>query len=158
MTAVLPTRFPVPTTAIDGVRECLPLRRVEPEVGAYVRHTSKQHAACELEPLDGSQHGLIGEVDDDFRRERRERLLDVGGEWDAVVLAAAKLLLSADEDGDDEVVGQLRERVAYDGCVVLAVDDRDGSHERAVTSSSIEPVNFAYSRVSRENETSCTWP
>ncbi len=114
--------------------------------------------ARELEPLDGSQHGLVGEVDHDFGRERRERLLDVCSERDAVVLAAAKLLLSADDDGDDEVVGQLRERVANDGCVVLAVDDRDGSHERAVTSSSIESVNFAYSRVSRENETSCTWP
>jgi hypothetical protein len=37
---------------------------------------------------------------------------------------------------------------------VLTVDDRQSSQVRDVTSSSMAPVNFAYSSVSRENETS----
>ncbi len=66
--------------------------------------------------------------------------------------------LTPDQNGRDELVRQLGERVTHDGGVVLAVDDRESPHVRAVTSSSIAPVNFAYSRVSRANETSFTWP
>ena len=40
----------------------------------------------------------------------------------------------------------------------VAVDDRERPHVRVVTSSSIEPVNFAYSSVSSEKDTSRSWP
>ena len=159
MTAVFPTRFPVPATAIDGVETAMrsggSKRKSAPTYGTPER----QHTARESEALRGSEHRLVREVDDQVRRMKRDRGLDVSGERDAVVLPAAELLLAADQDGCDEVVRQLGERVADDGDVVLAVDDRDRLHVRAVTSSSIEPVNFAYSSVSSENETrrSCPW-
>ena len=89
---------------------------------------------------------------------RRDRLLDVEGQRDAVVQVSAQLLGPADEHGGHDVVGQLRERVAHDGRVMLAVDEGERPHVLAVTSSSIAPVNFAYSSVSSEKETSFTSP
>ena len=131
---------------------------VEAEVGADVRNGEREHPAHEGEPLGRAEHGLVGQVDDDVGRVPRDCGLDVRKERDAVVLPAAQLLLPADEDSCDELVGQLRERVADDRGVMLAVDDRDRPHVRAVTSSSIEPVNFAYSSVSSEKETRRSWP
>ena len=158
VTAVFPTRFPVPTTAIEGIANGARARRIEPEVGPDVRDAAGQHSARERETLGRAEHGLVGEIDDDVGRVRGDRGLDVGGERDAVLLTSAQLLLPADENCGGEVVRKLRERVTDDGGIVLAVDDRNRPHVRAVTSSSIVPVNFAYSSVSSEKETSRSWP
>jgi hypothetical protein len=139
-------------------RERKPCRRLESEVGADVRHAEREHPACESKPLDRPEDGLVGEVDDDLEHVRVECGLDIGGERDTVVLPSSQLLLAADEHGGDELVRKLGERVTDDRGVVLAVDDGQRSQVRAVTSSSIAPVNFAYSSVSSENETSRTWP
>ena len=63
------------------------------------------------------------------------------------------------EHRGDELVGQLRERVADDGGVVLPVDQREGPQSRDVSSSSIRAVYFSYSSVSVENWMirSCPW-
>ena len=134
------------------------LRRIEAEVRAHVGQAGREHAAREGEPLDGPENRLVREVDDDLGRVRLDRGLDVQRQRHSVLLAAAQLLLSAHEHGGDELVGELLERVAHDGGVVLAVDYGERLHVRVVTSSSIAPVNFAYSSVSSENETSRTWP
>ncbi len=158
VTAVFPTRFPVPTTAIEGSAKGSSRRRIEPEVRPDVRDAAGQHPAGERETLGRAEHGLVGEVDDDVRGVRGDRGLDVGGERDPVFLTSAQLLLPADENRGGEVVRKLHERVTHDGGVVLAVDDRNRPHVRAVTSSSMVPVNFAYSSVSSEKETSRSWP
>ena len=78
--------------------------------------------------------------------------LDRGLERDAVVLATAKLLDPADEHRRHDEVVELLERLADDGRIVLAVDDRDRApHPLVVTSRSIFPVYFSYSNVSVEN-------
>ena len=161
MTAVLPTRFPVPATAIEGSAKGARDGRIESEVGADIRQAAREHAAREREALDRAEHGLVGEIDHDLGRVARDRRLDVRRERNTVVLSPTQLLLAADEHGRDELVGELGERVTDDGGVVLAVDDGERPHVRhvrAVTSSSIAPVNFAYSSVSSANETSFTWP
>jgi hypothetical protein len=135
--------------------------RIEPEVGADIGQAARKHPAGEREALDRTEHRLVGEIDHDVDRVTRDRRLDVRGQRNAVLLSPAQLLLPADENGCDELVGELDEGVLDDGRVVLAVDDGERPHDRhvrAVTSSSIAPVNFAYSRVSRANETSFTWP
>ena len=139
-------------------RERLEGGRVEAEVGPDVRQAGGEHAARQGKALDRAEHGLVGEVDDDVRREARERRLYVLDERHAVLLPAAQLLRTADEDGRDDVVRKLGQRVPDDGRIVLAVDDRERPHVLAVTSSSIAPVNFAYSSVSSENETSFSSP
>ena len=154
----LPDALPRPHDGDRGQRERSPLRRIEAEVRPDVRDAAGEHPADERETLGRAEHGLVGEVDDDVRRVRGDRGLDVGGERDAVVLTSAQLLLPADENGGGEVVRKLRESVTHDGGVVLAVDDRNRPHVRAVTSSSMAPVNFAYSSVSSEKETSRSWP
>ncbi len=131
---------------------------VEAEVCPHVGHAAGEHPADERQTRWRPEHGLVGEVDHDVGCMACDGRLHVLDERDAVVLTAAELLLPANEDGGGEVVRELRERVTYDVGVVLAVDDRDGSHVRAVTSSSIAPVNFAYSRVSRLKETRRSWP
>ena len=150
--------MPVPTTAIDGSSNGSRVGGSSRKSAPTYGRPQREHATREREALDRPEHGLVGEVDDDIRGVLGDRRLDVGDERDPVVLAAAQLLLPADEHGRDELVRQLGERVTYDGGVVLAVDDRESPHVRAVTSSSIAPVNFAYSSVSSANETSFTWP
>ncbi len=122
MTAVLPTRFPVPTTAIEARSNGCALRRIEAEVRAHVGKAGREHAAREGEPLHWPENGLVGEVDDDLGRIRLDRRLDVRRKRHSVFLPAAQLLLSAHEHGCDELVRQLLERVAHDRGVVLAVD------------------------------------
>ena len=80
-----------------------------------------------------------------------------GAEY-GVPLAATLDGALADHVRRDEVVRQLLERCADDRRVVLAVDDRERSHERVVTSSSILPVYFSYSNVSSENWMIRSWP
>ncbi len=159
VTAVLPTRFPVPITATDGVRDRLEARRVEPEVGSFVRHAEREGARREPEPRRRPEHGLVREVEHDVGCVLGDRVLERGDERDAVVLAAAQLLGAADEHAGDDLVGQLDESVPDHGGVVLPVDHGDGPHERDVTSDSIRPVYFSYSKVSVENwmMRSCPW-
>ena len=133
-------------------------RWVEAEVRSDVRDTVREHTACKREALDRAEHGLVGEVDDDLWSITLERRLDVVFKGYAVALAPSQLLDSADEHGGDEVVRELDERVADDGRVVLAVHEGESSHVLAVISSSMAPVNFAYSSVSSEKETSLTSP
>ena len=145
----------------DGDRrelEGLAQRRIETEVRSDIRQPQREDPAREREALDGAEHRLVREVDDHVRSMLGDCGLHVGGERNAVLLSPAQLLVTPDQNGRDELVRQLGERVTHDGGVVLAVDDGESPHVRAVTSSSIAPVNFAYSRVSRANETSFTWP
>jgi len=145
----------------DGDRRNLERRpqwRVKPEVRADIGNAESENAARESKALDRPENGLVGEIDDDLGRVGCDRRFEVGGERHPVLLAAAQLLTAADEQRGDELVRQLRECIANNRGVVLAVDYGEGSQVRVVTSSSIEPVNFAYSSVSSENETSRTWP
>ena len=74
------------------------------------------------------------------------------------IIRSTQLLTAPHEHRSHEVVWELGERVTDDGGIVLAVDDRECPQVRAVTSSSMLPVNLAYSSVSSANETSFTWP
>ena len=156
VTAVLPTRFPVPTTAIDGSSNGSSSggsrRKSAPAYGMPRR----EDPAREREPLDGPEHRLVREIDDDLRPvalDRRTRRPPRAERRTPRRRAASP---ATDENRRDELVRKLGERVADDGRVVLAVDDRERPHVLAVTSSSIAPVNFAYSSVSSENDTSFT--
>ena len=151
VTAVLPTRLPVPITASEG----LPTgsnrggssRKSAPSYGTpsvRARAASRNRSA-------GPEHGLVGEVEDDLRGVTGDRLLERADERDAVVLAAPQLLGAAGHHRSDDVVRQLRERIAHDRCVMLAVDHCNRSHVRDVTSDEIRPVYFSYSNVSVEN-------
>ena len=154
----LPNALPRSHDGNRGHFEWSPRRRIEPEVGPDVRDAAGQHSAGERETLGRPEHGLVGEVDDDVGCMRGDRGLDVGGERQPVLLTSAQLLVPADENCGGEVIRKLRESVTHDGGIVLAVDDRNRPHVRAVTSSSIVPVNFAYSSVSSEKDTSRSWP
>ena len=101
------------------------------------------------------EHRLVGEVDDDLgavearrraaRRSRRRR-------------AASRV--PPTRIAPTHSYGSAAQRVAHDGRVVLAVDQRDRAHHRlAVTSRSIRPVYFSYSPVARSNWMirSCPW-
>ena len=151
VTAVFPTRLPVPITAIDGSVERMERRRVEAEVGADVRQPEREEARRERKPQLRRQHRLVGEVDDDLGV---ARLLD---DRHAVVRRAAQLLGAADQDHADELVRQLRERLAHDVRIVLAVDDGDSLHRFDVTSPSIRAVYFSYVFVSVENWMMRSW-
>ena len=155
----LPDALTRPDHRDDGVPIGSNARRVEPEVRAVVRHAQRERTRREPEAGRRPEHGLVGEVEHDVGSVRGDRVLERGGERDAVVLAAAQLLGAADEHAGDELVGQLGERVPDDGGVVLPVDHGDGPHERVVTSASIRPVYFSYSKVSVENwmMRSCPW-
>ncbi len=78
------------------------------------------------------------------------RLLEPAGERHAVALAAAELLLAADEHGGHELVWEPGERLPDDVGIVLAVDERDGLHVLAVISESIPATCFSYASVSVE--------
>lgn len=89
----------------------------------------------------------------------REPLVERVDERDAVVLAAAQLLRPADDERDDEVIRQLGQRFADDGCVVLPVDDGQGAAQlREESSPSIRAVYFSNSSVSVENWMIRSWP
>ena len=126
-----------------GERERLEGGRVEAEVRPDVREPAREHAAGDGEALARAEHRLVGEVDHDLGPVRLERGLERRGQRHPVLVAAAQLLRPAEQVRADEVVGQLGERRAHHGRVVLPVDQRDGPHERVVTSSSIRPVYFS---------------
>ena len=121
-------------------------RRVETKVGADVRDARGEHLRREREPAAWVEDRLVGEVDGDLGAARP--LLD---ERQPVVRHAAQLLAPAHEAHGDELVRQLVEGVANHVGIVLAVDDRQGSHRVVVTSSSMRAVYFSYVFVSVEN-------
>lgn len=128
-------------------------RRLESEVGPFVRNAERDHLGREDEPLARAEHRFVREVEHDLGLEHVDRLGDRGDERHAVVLTAAELLGAADENSGDHPVVEKVERLRDDGRVVLAVDegDRPASAHRDVTSRSILPVYFSYSNVSVEN-------
>ena len=115
-----------------------------------------EHLAREPKALHGPEDRLVGEIDDELRTESFDRLSDARVERHAVLRVPAELLGAADEHRADDLVRKLCDRVTDDRRVVLAVDECERSHVRAVTSSSMAPVNFAYSSVSSEKVTSFT--
>ena len=133
-------------------------RRLEAEVRAGVRQPEREHAAREPHSLARAEHRLVGEVDHELRLELGDRALERVHHRDAIVLAAAQLLRSARQPERDHLVRQGSQRVPHDGRVVLAVADRQRSHVRAVTSSSIRVVYFSNARVSVENWMIRSWP
>ena len=153
MTAVLPTRLPVPITASVGTGDRTPVGGSKRKSGPSYGHAERQGAAREREALARPEHRLVGEVEHDVGRVPLDGDLERRHERDAVVdLAAPQLLGAADEHRGDDVVVELVEGGADDGRVVLAVDDRDhASHFRDVTSRSMRSVYFSYSNVSVEN-------
>ena len=115
----------------DGRRpDRLEARRLEPEVGALVRHAERQSARGEPEPGGRPEHGLVREIEHDIGRVLEDRLLERRRERHAVLLAATQLLGAADEDAGDDLLRQLHEGVPDHGGVVLPVDHGDRSHER----------------------------
>ena len=141
-------------------RKRLERRRIEPEVGTHVRDARRERPAGKEQALAGPENGLVREVDDDLRPERRQSLLEALGERHAVVVAPAQLLGPADEQRGDERVRKLDQRVADDGRVVLSVDDREcAGQPRDESSPSIRAVYFSNSSVSVENWMirSCPW-
>ena len=159
MTAVFPTRLPVPTMPIDGSGNGSSTggskRKSAPTYGRPAASTRLARRKRSRGPSTGSSErsttssGLW----------RGERGVEVGLDADAVVGVVAQLLGAADHVGGDEVVRQLLERSAHDRRIVLAVDQGDRPHhDRVVTSSSIRPVYFSYSKVSSENWMIRSWP
>ena len=143
-----------------GKRERLELRRVEAKVGSDVREAGGKDAAREPEALLRAEHRLVREIDDELRPVLGECAVEIVRECYPVVRVVAQLLGATDEVRGNEVVGQLLEGRAHDRRIVLAVDQSQGAgHERVVTSSSIRPVYFSYSKVSIENWMirSCPW-
>src|SRR4051812_30807241 len=135
--------------------ERLESRRIEAEVGAYIRKACRERARGPLESFYRPEHRLVGEVDDDLRR------AEAVDERDAVVTlsASAELLGPADEDRSLPLVRQRCERVAHPRRIVLPVDERDRArHRLAVTSLSIRPVYFSYSPVETSNWMIRSWP
>ena len=159
VTAVFPTRLPVPITASDGSAN-------GSNAGGSKRKSAPTYgtpAASALDasakPLARAEHRLVGQVDDDVRPVLGDRLLEAGDQRHAVVLAAAELLGAAGEHGGDELVGQLGERVADDRRVVLPVDHGDRPAQlRDESSPSIRAVYFSNSSVSVENWMIRSWP
>ena len=91
--AVLPVRLPVPMTASVGTVKRRPLLGwVEPEVGTEVGNPGRQGDGDHLHPLAIAQHRLVGEVEDDLRRELGDR-----------VPQGVHRLIGDDDDGHAEV-------------------------------------------------------
>ena len=154
VTAVLPTRFPVPITAIERQLERLEARRVEAEVGADVRQPGRERARRPAEALGRAEHGLVREVDDDLgvrrsprraaRRSRRRR-------------AASRCRRPGSRRRTRTAAR--RARRARPARSARRRSARPRAHRSRVTSRSIRPVYFSYSPVSRSNWMirSCPW-
>ena len=74
LTAVLPTRLPVPMTAERG-RRLQPGERLRPHLGVrgHVGRALGERGAHEQEPLAVAHHGLVREVDEDLGARRAQR-------------------------------------------------------------------------------------
>ena len=68
MTAVFPTRFPVPITATAGSPIGSDRGGSKRKSGPLVRNTQRQHPAGEREPLGRREHRLVRQVDHDLGR------------------------------------------------------------------------------------------
>ena len=146
VTAVFPTRLPVPITAIDGssngANDGGSKRKSAPTYGDAGGERTRDPA----EALGRAEHRLVREVDHDLG------VAEAVDERHADVEPAAQLLGSADEDRAHPLVRQRPQRVAHHGRVVLPVNERDSAHHRfAVTSRSMRPVYFSYSPVDTSN-------
>ncbi len=156
VTAVFPTRLPVPITASVATSTGAIGGGVNRKSGpSYGIPSARTLLASAIRP-GGVEHGLVGEVEHDVGLVPCKGLVERGLEQHSVAVdVVAELLRAADEHGRDDRVLDLLERGADDGRVVLAVDDHDGTpssgHPRVVTSRSIRPVYFWYSKVSVEN-------
>ena len=122
VTAVFPTRLPVPITAIDGSANASSCggskRKSAPTYGrpaASARETQRNRSAG---PSTGSS-------DRSTTTSAPAKPVD---QRHAVVGRLAQLLGAADEDHPDPVVRKGRERVPHDRRVVLSVDQRDRAH------------------------------
>ena len=154
VTAVFPTRLPVPITASVGTsdgdgaaagRSGNPaLRRARPS--ASTRRASASRSG-------GPSTGSSDRSSTTSGCVPRDRRLDGRRERNAVVLAAAELLGAADEDGRDDEVVELLERLARRPAGSARRRDRDArvSSSRSSPRGSILPVYFSYSKVSVEN-------
>ena len=129
----------------------LELRRLEPKIGPLIGNAEREDARCEPEPCGWPEHRFIGEVDDDVRLVLCYGLFERRGKRNAVALSSSQLLRAPHENRRNDIDGKLREGIAYDRRVVLAIDDSHRSHGRTLTSDSIRPVYFSYSSVSAEN-------
>ena len=156
MTAVFPTRLPVPITASVGTSTASirggAKRKSGPSYGTPSASARLTSASRSRGPRTGSSDRSSTRSGWCVRHRGLERRL----EGDAVpVDVCAQLLRPADEDRGDNEVLDLFEGGAHDGRVVLPVDDRDSTsrraHPRVVTSCSILLVYFSYSNVSVEN-------
>ena len=89
VTAVFPTRLPVPMMARDGVSTGVKTggsrRKSAPSYG----YPEREHAAGEPHALDRAEHGLVRQVDDRVRAELLECALDALAQRYPVALAAA---------------------------------------------------------------------
>ncbi len=138
---------------IDGYGD----RRLEAEVRPLVRHAEGERPARQRHALGRPEHRLVGEVDDDLRRDRLESLVEGLEERHPVVLSSAKLLGPAQEHRSRDVVAQARERDPDHIRIVLAVDESQRPHCLLVTSPSIRVVYFSNSSVSAENWMIRSW-
>ena len=155
MTAVFPTRLPVPITAIDGSSNGSSTRRVEAEVGADVREAGGERPRRPAKPLGRAEHRLVGEVDDDLGR------AEAVDERHAVVARRSRSFsVPPTRIAPSHSYGSAASASRTTGAIVLPVDQRDGPrHRLAVTSRSIRPVYFSYSPVATSNWMirSCPW-
>ena len=140
-----------------GTREWLEANGVEAEVRADVGDPPREHAAGDAEAARRVGDRLVGEIEDDLRRDRLESLVEGVEDGDAVVLSPAQLFGPAEEDGARDVMLQARECDPEDVGVVLPVDQRQGFHCLLVTSFSIRVVYFSNSSVSAENWMIRSW-
>jgi hypothetical protein len=128
------------------------LNRFEAEIGARVPRSSGERPRREAKPAAGIQHRIVGEVEHELGAGRLQPFLEVGKERNSVRRLAPKLFRTAQQNGTDNLVLELDERVAHDLGVMLPVDEGESSHRRVeLTSSSILVVYFSYSSVSIEN-------
>ena len=158
--AVFPTRLPVPMIPIEGSGNGSSSGGSKRKSAPTYGNPGGEHAARQPEALLRAEHRLVREIDDELRPVLGERAIEIVGEDDAVVRVVAQLLGAPHEVRGDELVRELLERRSHDRRIVLAVDECQSTrHERVVTSSSIRPVYFSYSKVSSENWMirSCPW-
>jgi len=145
--------LPGPDHRDRGELERLQARRVEAEVGAYVRQPGGERTGRPAKSLRRPEHRLVREVDDDVCP------VEALDERHPIVASLSQLLGATDHDRADELVRQRGERITHHRRVVLAVDEGNGTrHRLAVTSRSIRPVYFSYSPVARSNWMIRSWP
>ncbi len=135
------------------------LWRIEAEIGPLVRDAERERPRRQPEARRRREHGLVRKIEHDIGLKHRDRILERRDERHAVVLSPTQLLRAAHEHRGHHVVRELDQGVPHHRGVVLPVDHGNGPHERDVTSDSIRPVYFSYSKVSVENwmMRSCPW-